>query len=345
MLPGYTHLAYFSWLGWEVVNEVNVGADFSVLNNRLGVEIDYYHRLTENAVIDAPLPMGAGKLLGNNGEILNSGVELSVNGSDRIGKDFTYTIGANLTTLKNEVKSLRGLPYIYGGSDEFRTISRVGDSMNAFYGYEIDGVYQNANEIAADPVAVENNLSPGDFRYKDQNLDGKIDEDDRVILGSYLPDLTYGVNLGLTYKNFDFSVVMQGQTGNQICNRKRGERRWQSDINYDADLAENRWTGEGSSHRYPSAAGTVNPWNISKFNSFYVENGAYFRLQNVQIAYTLAQKQLRSFHLPSIRLSLSAERPYTWFKSNGFTPEVSDGFDLQTYPLAATYTFGVRITY
>lgn len=345
VLPGYTHLAYFSWLGWEVVNEVNVGADFSVLNNRLGVEIDYYHRLTENAVIDAPLPMGAGKLLGNNGEILNSGVELSVNWSDRIGKDFTYTIGANLTTLKNEVKSLRGLPYIYGGSDEFRTISRVGDSMNAFYGYEIDGVYQNANEIAADPVAVENNLSPGDFRYKDQNRDGKIDEDDRVILGSYLPDLTYGVNLGLTYKNFDFSVVMQGQTGNQICNRKRGERRWQSDINYDADLAENRWTGEGSSHRYPSAAGTVNPWNIAKFNSFYVEDGAYFRLQNVQIAYTLAQKQLRSFHLPSIRLSLSAERPYTWFKSNGFTPEVSDGFDLQTYPLAATYTFGVRITY
>lgn len=345
VLPGYTNLAYFSWLGWEVVNEVNVGADFSVLKNRLGVEIDYYHRLTENAVIDAPLPMGAGNLLGNNGEILNSGVELSVNWSDRIGKDFTYYVGANLTTLKNEVKSLHGLPYIYGGSAEFRTISRVGDSMNAFYGYEIDGVYQNANEVAADPVAVENNLSPGDFRYKDQNHDGKIDEEDRVILGSYLPDLTYGVNLGFSYKNFDFSLVMQGQTGNQICNRKRGERRWQSDINYDADLVENRWTGEGSSDRYPSAAGTVNPWNIAKFNSFYVENGAYFRIQNVQIAYTLAQKQLRSFHLPSIRFSVSAERPYTWFKSNGFTPEVSDGFDLQTYPLAATYTFGVRITY
>lgn len=345
VLPGYTHMAYFSWLAWEVVNEWNVGAELSVFHSRLGVEVDYYCRLTENAVIDAPLPMGAGSLLGNNGEVLNSGLELSFRWSDRIGKDFSYSIGANLTTLKNEVKNLNGLPYIYGGSDEFRTISRVGDSMNAFYGYEIEGVYQNAAEIAADPVAVENSLSPGDFKYTDQNRDGKIDEEDRVILGSYLPDITYGVNLGFSYKHFDFSMVMQGQAGNQICNRKRGERRWQSDINYDADLVENRWTGEGSTDRYPSAAGTVNPWNIAKFNSFYVEDGSYFRIQNVQVAYTFARRQLRSFHFPAIRVSLSAERPYTCFKSNGFTPEVRDGFDLQTYPLAATYTLGLRITY
>lgn len=345
VLPGYTNMSYFSWLAWEVVNELNVGADFSILKNRLGVEIDYYHRLTENAVINAPLPMGAGSLLGNNGEILNSGVELSINWSDRIGKDFTYYIGANLTTLKNEVKNLNGLPYIYGGSSEFRTISRVGDSMNAFYGYEIEGVYQNANEIANDPVAVQNSLAPGDFKYRDQNQDGKIDELDRVILGSYLPDITYGLNIGFSYKNFDFSMVMQGQAGNQICNRKRGERRWQSDINYDADMFENRWTGEGSTNQYPSSAGTVNPWNIAKFNSFYIEDGSYFRIQNVQVAYTFAKKQLRSFNFPSIRVSLSAERPYTHFKSNGFTPEVKDGFDLQTYPLAATYTLGLRITY
>lgn len=345
VLPGYTNLSYFSWLAWEVVNELNVGADFSVLNNRLGVEVDYYHRLTENAVINAPLPMGAGDLLGNNGEILNSGVELSVNWSDRIGKDFSYYVGANLTTLKNKVESLNGLPYIYGGSSEFRTISRVGDSMNAFYGYETEGVYQNATEIANDPIAVENNLLPGDFKYTDQNLDGKIDDLDRVILGSYLPDITFGLNLGFSYKKFDFSMVMQGQAGNEICNRKRGERRWQSDINYDANMVLNRWTGEGSTNQYPSAAGTVNPWNIAKFNSFYIEDGSYFRIQNVQIAYTFDKKQLRAVKLPSIRLSLSAERPYTYFTSNGFTPEVKDGFDLQTYPLAATYTLGVRITY
>lgn len=356
-LPGYTNQVYFSWLGWEVVNETNVGVDFKTLNNRLSLEADWYYRLTENAVIDAPLPMGAGSLLGNNGEILNTGVELAVNWSDRIGKDFSYFIGANITTLHNEVKDLNGLPYIYGGTAEFRTISRLGGELNAYYGYEIEGVYQNAAEIAADPVAVANNLQPGDFKYKDQNHDNKIDDNDRTILGSYIPNFTYGINLGFSYKNFDFSVVMQGVTGNQIVNRKRGDRRWHSEINYDADMVVNRWTGEGSTNAYPSAAGTINPWNIAKFNSFFVEDGSYFRLQNVQVAYTFPKKDFGKFKMPSIRLSLAAERPLTIFKANSFSPELmgknedgtpSDaviGFDSEVYPLAATYTLGLRIIY
>lgn len=354
ILPGYTNLVYFSWLRWEVVNEVNIGTDFSVLNNRLRTEIDYYHRLTQNAVINAPLPMGAGSLLGNNGEIANSGVEISVNWSDKINNDFSYYIGGNLTTLKNRVKHLNGLPYIYGGSAEFRTISEVGGSLNAFYGYKLAGVYQTMEEINNDPVAVKYNakqtdenskLVPGDFRYVDQNHDGIIDAEDRVTLGSYLPDLTYGINAGFTYKDFDFSVVMQGQTGNQILNRKRGDRQIQPNINYDEDMVVNRWTGAGSTNEYPSAAGSVKPWNISRLNSFYIESGAYFRIQNIQLAYTFRDKKLRDFNLPAIRLSLTAERPFTSFKANSFTPEVADGIDTQVYPMAATYTFGLRITY
>lgn len=356
-IPGYTNVVYFSWLGWEVVNETNVGIDFKTLNSRLSVEADWYYRLTENAVIDAPLPMGAGNLLGNNGEILNTGVELSVNWSDRIGKDFSYFVGANITTLHNEVKNLNGLPYLYGGSAEFRTISKLGGELNAYYGHEIEGVYQNAAEVAADPIAVANGLNPGDFKYKDQNTDGKINDDDRVVLGSYIPNFTYGINLGFSYKNFDFSAVMQGVTGNQIVNRKRGDRRWHSEINYDADMVENRWTGEGSTNSYPSAAGTINPWNIAKFNSFFVEDGSYFRLQNVQAAYTFPKKDFGKFKMPSIRLSLAAERPLTIFKANSFSPELMGknddgtttdaaiGFDSEVYPLAATYTFGLRIIY
>lgn len=356
-LPGYTNQVYFSWLGWEVVNETNVGLDFKTLNSRLSVEADWYYRLTENAVIEAPLPMGAGNLLGNNGEVLNTGVEVAVNWSDRIGKDFSYFIGANITTLHNEVKDLNGLPYIYGGSAEFRTISKLGGELNAYYGYEIEGVYQNAAQIAADPVAVANNLQPGDFKYKDQNHDNKIDDTDRTVLGSYIPNFTYGINLGFSYKNFDFSAVMQGVTGNQIVNRKRGDRRWHSEINYDADMVTNRWTGEGSTNAYPSAAGTINPWNIAKFNSFFVENGAYFRLQNVQMAYTFPKRDFGKFKMPSIRVSLAAERPLTIFKANSFSPELmgkkddgtpSDaviGFDSEVYPLAATYTLGLRIIY
>lgn len=346
-VPGFTNLVYFSWLGWEVVNETNVGLDYRTLDSRLSLEADWYYRLTQNAVINAPLPMGAGNLLGNNGEILNTGVELSLNWSDKIGKDFSYYIGGNITTLHNEVKDLNGLAYLYGGSAEFRTISRVGDELNAYYGHEIAGVYQNEAEIAADPIAVANGLKPGDFKYVDQNNDGKIDDKDRVILGSYIPNFTYGINLGFSYKNFDFSMVMQGQTGNEIVNRKRGDRRWHSELNYDADQVVNRWTGEGSTNSYPSAEGSVNPWNIAKFNSFYVEDGSYFRIQNVQVAYTFPKKDFGKFKMPSVRLSLTADRPLTFFKANSFSPELSNstGFDEQVYPLSSSYTFGLRIIY
>lgn len=354
IIPGYTNMSYFSFLRWEVVNELNIGTDFAMLNNRLGIEMDYYHRATENAVINAPLPMGAGSLLGNNGKITNSGFEISVNWNDKIGKDFSYYVGANLTTLKNKVKHLNGLPYIYGGSAEFRTISEVGGSLNAFYGYELAGVYQTMEEVNSDPVAVKYNakqidegskLIPGDFRYVDRNGDDIIDSQDRTVLGSYLPDVTYGINVGFMYKQFDFSMVMQGQGGNQILNRKRGDRITQSNINYDEEMVKKRWTGEGSTNTYPSALGSVKPWNISRLNSFYIEDGSYFRIQNIQLAYTFPKKQMKKFSLPSIRLSLTAERPFTSFSANSFTPEVADGIDTQVYPMAATYTFGLKIIY
>lgn len=344
-LPGYISQEYFSWLRWEVVNEYNAGVEMNMFSNRLNASIDYYNRTTENAVINAPLPMGNGSLLGNNGKIRNSGIEFTAGWQDKIGSDFGYNIGVNFTTIKNEVVNLNGLPYLYGGTAEFRTISMIGEPLNAYYGHKIDGVYQNAAQIAADPIAVANNLKPGDFRYVDQNKDGVIDDKDRVILGSPTPDFTYGFNLGLSYKNLEFTAVFQGQYGNEIVNRKRGDRRWQSDINYDEAMVVNRWTGEGSTNKYPSAAGSVNPWNIAKFNSFYVEDGSYFRIQNVQLAYTLNKRKVGTFTLPTIRFSVMAERPYTYFTSNGFTPEVPGGFDSQVYPLAATYSFGIRIIY
>ena len=104
---------------------------------------------------------------------------------------------------------MNGLSYLYGGTAEFRTISKVGGELNAYYGHEIAGVYQNEAEIAADPIAVANDLKPGDFKYVDQNQDGKIDDKGRVTLGSYIPNFTYGINLGFSYKIFDFSMVMQ----------------------------------------------------------------------------------------------------------------------------------------
>ena len=242
-----------------------------------------------------------------------------------------------------------GQPYIDGGQAEFLQRTRVGDPLFAFFGYETVGVYQNTAQIEADPVAVAMNAAspgsivPGDFIFKDNDNDGAITGEDRVILGSYLPKFTYGVNLGASYKNFDLSVSLMGQTGNKILNRKRGEIIWTPDGNMDADLAINRWHGEGTSNKYPSSAGLRKGWN-QKMSNYFVEDGGFFRIQNVNLAYTFRGTTFGE-SWPDTRIFVTAERPLTVFDYNGFNPEVADGVDTQTYPIPAIYTVGLNVKF
>lgn len=345
-LDGYTNSSNFSWLAWEVVNETNIGVNFSTLKNRLNADIDWYYRLTDNAVISPTLPMQTTTIAGNYGEILNSGLEVSLNWSDKIGKDFSYNIGANLAYLHNEVKSLKdNMTIIRGG----KTVNKVGEKMNSYYGYKVIGIYQTAEECAADPIAVTNNLEPGDFKYEDVNGDGVIDGSDKQILGSYVPDFTYGFNFGLTYKNLDFAVTTYGQAGGELWNRKRALRYAASNYNFDKAQYENRWTGEGSTNSNPSAKALTKSWNVSDSNnaSYFVESSNYFRIQNITLGYSFKNIKFGSYTMPGIRLSLTADRPFTFFKAHSFTPELSDseGWDTEVYPLTATYTFGVQIDF
>lgn len=345
LVQGYQNTSYFSWLKWELVDETNVGVNFSTFGTRLNVDLDYFHRLTKNAVISPRLPFSNDVLAGNYGKILNEGGDMQATWSDRIGKDFKYNIGVNLSYLHNKVKSLSGSDRISNGA----TANMVGEQMNSFYGFKVVGIYQNAAECAADPIAVKNGLVPGDFKYEDVNGDKVIDGNDRQALGSYIPNFTYGVNLGFTYKNIDFALSTYGQAGAQLYNRKRALRYAQSDYNFDKDQYDNRWTGEGSTNTYPSAAALVKGWNVSdqKVNSFFVENADYFRIQNITLGYSIRNIKMGTYTMPSIRLSLTADRPFTTFKAHSFTPEVSDadGWDTEVYPLTATYTFGVQLEF
>lgn len=334
----------FSSLKWELTEETNLGFTGRLLNDRLAADFDYYIRDTKNAAIPVIIPGQGGSVLKPVGVIRNSGFELALDWSDEINSKFSYNIGANISTLKNEAIDLYGQQYLDGGTAEFRQRTYLNEPLMAFYGREVVGVYQNQAEIDADPVAVENGLEPGDFKYKDQNNDKKIDDDDRVLLGSYFPNFMYGANLGVKYMNFDASVSIYGQMGNKILNRKRGEMIWTSDGNLDADLAENRWYGEGTSDKYPSSKGLRKGWN-QKMSDYFVEDGAFFRIQNVQIGYTLNNKQWLSGHFPQTRITFTAERPLTLFQYNGFTPEVADGWDSQTYPVAAVYTIGLNVKF
>lgn len=345
-IDGYVNTSNFSWLGWEVVSETNVGVNFSTLGRRLTADIDWYHRMTENAVISPKIPMQNSTLAGNYGEILNMGVDLSLNWADNIGKDFAYNIGLNASFLHNEVKSLKdNMTIIKGG----KTVNKVGEKMNSYYGFKVVGVYQTAEECAADPVAVLNNLEPGDFKYEDVNKDNVIDGNDKQILGSYVPDFNYGVNFGFTYKYFDFNVTTYGQMGGELWNRKRALRYAASNYNFDKAQYTNRWTGAGSTNEHPSAKALTKTWNVSDSNnaSYFVESSDFFRIQNIALGYSFKDVKMGNYVLPGVRLSLTADRPFTTFKANSFTPELSDseGWDTEVYPLTATYTFGVQVDF
>lgn len=334
----------FSYLEWELVEQTNIGITARLLNNKLSADIDYYNRDTKNAAIPVIVPGTGESFLRSVGIIRNSGFEIALNWSNEINNKLSYSIGGNLSTLKNETMDLYGQSYIDGGSAEFRQRTYVGEPLMAFYGREVEGVYQNQAEIEADPFAVANGLVPGDFKYKDQNSDGIIDDDDRVILGSYLPNLMYGGNINVTYMNFDFSVNVYGQAGNKILNRKRGEIIWTADGNMDADLATNRWHGEGTSNIYPSSSGLRRGWN-QKMSDYFVEDGSFFRIQNMQIGYTLQNSKWLGKQFPVTRIAFTADRPLSVFSYNGFTPEIANGIDSQTYPVPAVYTVSLNVRF
>jgi len=338
---GVTSTSTFTNNTWEVIEEKNFGVNLKMLDNRLSLDADYYIRDTKNAIMPVLVPIINLTVLKNSGVIRNQGMEIALNWNDQVTKDFSYSIGTNLTTLKNETISLND-EYIDSGSAEFRQRTMVGEPIQAFFGYETAGVYQNQAQIDADPIAVSNGLVPGDFIYKDLNNDGVINDDDRKVIGSYLPKVMYGGNIALSYKSFDFSVSFYGQAGNKILNRKRGQILFTNDGNIDADLAINRWHGEGTSNSYPSSAGLRKGWN-QKQSNFWVEDGDFFRVQNIQLAYTIKGEKLAGKNMPETKITLTADRPFTFFKYNGFNPEVPNGIDTQTYPVPAVFTVGLNI--
>lgn len=352
-LQGYTVNRFFTSIAWEVVTEWDFGVDFELLNRRLSGSVDYYHRTTTGAAFNKPLSSTYTSIYGNWSNMENSGFDVQLNWRDKIGK-LTYQIGGNFSTLKNRVTSLGTLPSSTGGFPEwmaeFPNRIVVGQPINYFYGYEFVGVYQTQDEIDKDPVAAKYNstalskIQPGFPKYKDQDGDGELTNADRVNIGSYLPKVNYGFNLGLEYANFDFSIFFQGVSGNKILNLNRGKLyKASTSLNIDEEFARNLWTGPGSTNAYPSANALRDSW-FKVSNSFFTESGAYLRIQNIQLGYNF---NLNKNKAPiNMRLFATADRPFIFTKYNGFTPEVSGlGYDVNVYPVSATYSFGVRATF
>jgi TonB-dependent starch-binding outer membrane protein SusC len=292
----------------------------------------------------------------NSGSVLNDGVELEATYRKK-GKDWGYTITANLAYVHNEVLKLNAP--LYGGLVEtgiYATQTAVGHPIGSFYMLEMAGIFQNETDILLSAYQ-GGSIHPGDVKYKDNNKDGHIDNLDRAYLGSAIPWLNGGLNLAGNYKNFDISLFFQGVYGNKIY----------SQVNQDIEgfyrgftvtqrYFDERWTGECTSNTQPRASWAAKSNNAMP-SSRFLEDGAYLRLKNLQFGYTIPEKTLKVMKISLLRVYVSGTNLFTLTKYSGLDPEmtVSDnsksegdraaGIDWGTYPSARTFMLGLDITF
>jgi TonB-linked SusC/RagA family outer membrane protein len=337
-------------LKWETTKQTDIGLEAGFLNDRLTAEIDYYHRRTEDILVDLAVPgyygNGDGAVITfNAAEVLNRGIELKLDWKGSF-RDLQYSVGALATTIHNETIKVSGtgglndrLLGLFNGRPVTRTAP--GLPLGAFYGYRVIGVFQNTEELNNYPHLSSTQV--GDLKFEDVNGDGQLNGDDRTYLGSPIPKLLYGFNFNLTYRQFDFTADFQGQHGNKIFNGKEIVR--PDPYNFEKRYF-NFWDGEGTSNTEPRPSnGGINYEPSSR----YVYSGSFFRLRNVSLGYTLPARLSQKLGLKSARAFLRVTNLFTISNFTGYQPEIVsgnailNGIDGGTYPVPRISTIGLNI--
>lgn len=336
-----------STIRWEKVEQYDIGLDAGLFKNRLSLTADYFKRSSSDLLYgNYPIPstIGVTNLAAQNAAaMVNSGVELSLNYRNKI-KSLDYSIGASVSKFAdNQVTGLgdRGLETISGQS-----IIRIGVPFNAYYGYKVLGVFQTAEDVAAAPVQFgSNKTAPGDFQYADLSgtdgkPDGKIDANDRTIIGNPYPKTIYNFNANLAYKGLDLNFLFEGVSGLDRLLNDNGQMPLEGDRNNVLSYWINRWTPENPSTKYSRVGGV----NNAVISSFYVEDASYLRLKNLEIGYTLPVAFTQKYGLSKFRIYAGTQNLLTFTKFENFDPERARGGGTdQLTPLYKVYTFGLNI--
>lgn len=322
-------------LKWETSTQIDFGADISMLQGKIDLTFDYYRKTTNDILLGYPAPYTSGFFLpidANLGEMLNSGIELSLNYKNNAG-GVKYSIGGNITTVHNEVLDLGGIPEIISGvsgASTHRTV--VGEPLGSFYGYKTDGIFQNQAEVdAAVPDNNSNGRAPGDIRFVDVNRDGQIDAKDRTDLGSPIPKFFYGINLAASYMNFDISILLQGVSGQKVYNQGRSELEDLRSSNNFLTTTLDYWDGEGTSNSMPRLS-LDDDNNNNRYSDRWIENASFMRIRNIQLGYNIPAVKLKDLTngvISRFRLYVAAQNLMTFTDYKGFDPEVTRGFSFQ----------------
>lgn len=340
-------------LTWETVTLTNFGVDFNVLRNRLGGTVEIFNKYTKDILIDLPAPRVHGNASlprQNAAEVSNKGIEISFTWNDRIGKDFNYNVGLNLTYIKNKVEKFKG--------DE-RSIS--GDRMilegypiRTLYILEVDRLVTTDEDLAHIQSIIDNapagktvfpwgRPEKGDILYKDTDKDGVLSDNDRVAIGhGNSPRFTFGFNLGAEWKGVDFSILLQGQSGLKdiyYSNLYRSTIRVGYQIN--KDVIDNRWyEGRKNTATYPRLLEYADTRN-DRMSTLWVANKDYLKIRNIQLGYTLPAAVTKQAMIERVRIYASLENFFTFTNWKGYDPEISG----VTYPTMREAAFGINVTF
>ena len=346
-------------LKWETTRQFNVGTDMKLFKG-FDVTINYFIKNTRDllfqpnvsAVLGTAGP-GSFPPIINAGDVSNKGVELELGYVGKKRKDFNWSTSLNTTFLKNEVvKTPDGVDFLPGASfgvgGNIATRFQEGYAIGYFIGYETDGIFQNQSEIDNSPV-VQEGAEPGDLRFVDQNNDGKIsfsDDTDQKELGNAIPTFTFGYNLNMDYKGFDFSANLYSAIGQKIIRNYERQQPFANQLSYSID----RWTGPNSTDDNPRLTTDLTRNNV--FSDYYVESGSFLRLRNIQLGYTLPSKLLSRFKISSTRVYIAANNLVTITNYQGYDPDVGSfggalaaGIDYGFYPQARTIMTGLSIKF
>ncbi len=351
-------------LEWEKTKQVNIGVDLGLFKNKITFTAEYYQRKTDNLILSVPLPPSFGYLnssvLQNVGAMKNNGFEFQLGYADREGA-FKWNASTNMSFVTNQVTKLaEGVSNIERGGDaDFGsyniTNTAPGYSVQGFYGWVVEGIFQNAGEISKHAFQ-KAGTAPGDLKFKDLNGDGVIDLNDRQYLGSFIPKVTYAFNLGANYKNFDLSLFFQGVQGNKIFNATRVITEGMVRFFNAGKEVLNAWTPTNTNTDIPRAASS-DPNENARPSTRFVEDGSFLRLKNIMAGYNIPAQSLKTLTkgtVKSFRIYVSAQNILTFTKYKGYDPEVgnrtpnsslTNGIDFAVYPQPKSFQLGIQANF
>ena len=349
-------------LKWETSESIDFGLDAGFFKNSLTLTVDYFKKNTKGMIVPGleDLHQGTSSADVNGGEVENKGWEFAVNYNKTLTNGLKFGVFANLSTLSNELINLdgyneSGVDYI-NHTDNVRGVltpfrSEVGQGLYSYNLIPYAGIFQSQAEIDAhqkDGKLIQPNAVPGDFKFVDTNEDGKIDNDDKTFMGSYIPDLTYSFGFNLNYKGFDLNTLFQGVGSVEVFNAYKFSTYNAALQGYNLDnRVLNAWSPENTNTDIPRISTSDNNANFGNASSWYLENGSYLRLKNVTLGYTIPSQVMNKISASStLRLFFSGENLFTITDYSGMDPEVGgNGLDVGRYPLSKTYSLGLSFSF